>query len=698
MSTSQSPTVFITWAHADTDWDPDQVRVWRQQVRRFATVLMQDCGIETEIDLWNPAADWTRWGPQQIRDHDYVVALTSVAWRERFEGENTPTVGAGAVAECNELLGIFARDQSEFRRRVLLVQLPGVGADTIPGQLHGIARFPLNSIDKTALEPLVRYMTGQPLYLRPTRGPALLLPPEDLDQPTGQATPSTPLAADVAGPATPAAQSVYESLGREMYLKRSQDVSHSRLRLRRRGVGLDEDEVERTLAFRAGVPVALTELAAGELRMLTAPLGSGKSDVAEEWHRANIERASSDPLKPIPVWFSVDDIADSVERAIVDEVGRTALSRLGVDLVIDGLDERTDRAADVMRRASEFLVRWPLSRLVLTSRATLAARDTEVVTLEPLAVARGAELASVVADRPLRAIGMDRTLLGRPFFALLIGKYIDADGGEAGAAELIDMVVSKVVESDSFNLYAELKRLAVETIRRGGPVDPVSFTTEAAAAQMRKSPMVTVFGRACAFSLATFEQWFASKALLEGEVDVTDLLDSLSTFDRWKYVFANVLAAGDPERVDPIMATLAAWNPGAAAWVVRETRESGLARPRPVLDPADWKRIGERLRYATAAWLEGLGPFAAAFCMTAMGAAQTFDDTTIEVNVDRGRLRVAWVGPSQLPGDPLPPGRQRDTDGPRRGDQPFVRFAHRSATYWGELGLAAGSGVPGERP
>lgn len=655
--------MFITWAHANTDWNTQQTQAWENLVGRFATTLMTDCGIETEIDLWHLSTptDWTRWGPQQIRQADYVIVMTSTAWRERFDGDNKPTVGAGAVAECNELLGIFSTNQEEFARKVLLVQLPGIEPDTIPARLHSVVRFPLDDITTTQLQPLVRYITGQPRYLKPARGPMLELPADEFAAPPNRGPTPThgPSRHEndsrgvSASPET--AQSMYESLTRGTYLEKSHTASEARLRLRRRGVGLSDDEVERTLTLRPHIPAALVEFAAGEMRLLTAALGCGKSDVAEQWHQSNIVRASSTPDAPIPIWLSVDDLTGTLERTVLDEVGRAGLSSCGAAIVVDGLDERTDRAANTVRQANEFLARWQLSRILLTSRATLAAKSSEVITLGPISVAEGTAIASAVAGRPLRASGIDRALLQRPLFALLVGQNMHIDGGVAGVAELIDIVVGKVVESDSFDLYTELKRLAVETIRNGGPVDPVTFTTEAAAARIRKSPVVTVFGRACGFSLATFEQWFASKALLEGEVGTAELLDSLASFDRWKYVLANVLAAGPPDRVDSIMSALATWNPGAAAWVVAETRASGLSRPRPVLDPADWRRIGSRLRTATGAWLDGLGPLSPSFCMFAMGAAHSFDDTTIAVDIDGDRLTVTWLGSSQTPEELLPP-------------------------------------------
>ena len=654
MPAPDSPKVFITWAHENTDWKPEQVREWKHLVGQFADVLMTGCGIDTEIDLWqSEPTDWTRWGPSEIRKADYVIIATSTAWKERFDGENKPTEGAGAAAEADELLGIYNTSQAVFRSKVVLVQLPGVDKAAIPGRLHGISRFRISDVTVSGLEELVRHLTGQPRYLRPTRGRVPTLPAEQL-------SPTVESPRDQAD--TP--QAVYDTLTRGAYLERSQSTSDARHRFRRRGVGLDDAQIERTLAHPATVPADIIDCAAGEMRLLTAALGAGKSDVAEQWHQANIERALDDPDAAIPVWFSVDDLTEPLERAVVDEVGRPTLARLGVDVVIDGLDERTDRAPNALRQATEFLARWPLSRIVLTSRATLAAKSSDVVRLGPITPDDGLALASAVAGRSLYGANIDQTLLQRPLFALLVGQHIDIDDGVAGVAELIDTVVGRVVESDSFDLYVELKRLAVETTRNGGPVDPSTFTTAAAAAQIRKSPMITVSDRACAFSLATFEQWFASKALLEGDIDTAELLSSLVSFNRWKYVFASVFAAGDPVKVDPIMTTLVGWNPGAAAWVIKEARDSGLIRPRPVLDADDWERVGWRLRTATSGWLKGLGPLSSAFCMFAHGAASTFDDTALAVDIDKNFLHVTWLGASQVPDALLPPVLREVPSGP----------------------------------
>ena len=69
--------------------------------------------------------DWTRFGPNEIRDADFVIVALSQAWMRRFDGTEDPTVGAGAAREADALLSIFHRDRDAFVRKTKLVILPG---------------------------------------------------------------------------------------------------------------------------------------------------------------------------------------------------------------------------------------------------------------------------------------------------------------------------------------------------------------------------------------------------------------------------------------------------------------------------------------------------------------------------------------------------------------------------------------------
>jgi hypothetical protein len=148
----------------------------------------------------------------------------------------------------------------------------------------------------------------------------------------------------------------------------------------------------------------------------------------------------------------------------------------------------------------------------------------------------------------------------------------------------------------------------VETIRTGGAIDPASIASADTAAMIRSSPLIVTTGRKCAFALATFEQWFAAQAILDNIIGMDEVLATMDTFNRWRYVLAIIAATTDPARADTMLAALASWNPGAASWGIDETRAGGLTRTSPDIGPGDWEAVGGRIRTAMQAWPGRPGP------------------------------------------------------------------------------------------
>jgi WD40 repeat protein len=162
-----NPQAFITWAHRDPGWDEDTSRAWKEEVYAFCLEL-QGWGIRADVDLLHqaePGIDWTRFGPHQIDTSEWVLATLSNAWRDRWEGSNDPTIGAGAAGEADSLHSLFARDQQSLRDKLVLVVLPSMGGKvTVPNGLDGFHRFALDDFSSAALEDLIRLLTHQPRY------------------------------------------------------------------------------------------------------------------------------------------------------------------------------------------------------------------------------------------------------------------------------------------------------------------------------------------------------------------------------------------------------------------------------------------------------------------------------------------------------------------------------------------------------
>lgn len=643
--TPPPPTALVSWAHANPGWDDGQKEAWKQQVKGFADLLRAN-GIAADLDLFHLAEtsiDWTRWGPGKVRTSDFVIVAMSQAWAQRWLGTNAPTVGAGAVAEADMLKGIFGRDQSEFQRKTLIALLPGVGSDVIPEDLYRLNRFYITELTREGIEDLLRSVFEAPQHV-----PAPVGPRPIFDSPA-----PPPLASPNATPAATAA-TAFDAIDTPEYFQRLLAIAEERSRHRRRGAGLTDTQVTSSLQFRQQVPYELREMDRGLLRILHGPLGSGKSEVAEQWYRASVERAAADPDAAVPVWIAIDELASGLESHVLAEVGLSVLGGRGVDVVVDGLDERAERAAAVMRQAGEFVKKWPRSRLLLTTRSPGLVGEELLVAVPLLTWGQASALMAQVAGRDVSGLGAQlESAVERPLFALLVAQHLAGSGAATGIHEVIARVVDDVVSREGYNLFAELQALAVATIRSGGAVDPATFASADVAARVRSSPLVTTAGRKCAFALATFEQWFAAQAVLDGAIGMDEVLASIDSFGRWRYVLAIVAATADPARADAVLAAVARWNPGAAGWVVDEMIAGGLSRALPQGGPGDGVALGQRFRLAMGAWLDGLGPLADCFGPSRRFGVG-FDDLAVAVNMDAQRAYVGWFPRFAVPDDPLP--------------------------------------------
>ncbi|MDR6613088.1 hypothetical protein J2Y42_002524 [Leifsonia sp. 1010] len=173
------PRVLVSWAHRGEGWTDREASDWAREVVEFTGALRAN-GINADLDLFHShetETDWTRFGPAQVKDSDFVVIAISEAWAQRWEGTNSLTVGAGAVAEADALKGLFQRDQGAWQRKVIVAILPSQSEDAIPEDLMRATRFWVAPDNPDSLETLVRTLTSQPLYAKPELGEIPVLPP-----------------------------------------------------------------------------------------------------------------------------------------------------------------------------------------------------------------------------------------------------------------------------------------------------------------------------------------------------------------------------------------------------------------------------------------------------------------------------------------------------------------------------------------
>jgi hypothetical protein len=178
------PKAFISYAQTSEGWSEDVKERWMADVLQLAMVL-SGMGIDVDVDQFyfeQPGIDWNRFGTLAVEDSDFVLIAVSPSYRERFEGRNNPSVGAGAVREADAILGILNEDQEEYRRKLVVVVLPEASGHDVPTQLSGHQRFTITDISQDGVESLFRLLSEQPATPKPPVGPLLQLPPRGSDE------------------------------------------------------------------------------------------------------------------------------------------------------------------------------------------------------------------------------------------------------------------------------------------------------------------------------------------------------------------------------------------------------------------------------------------------------------------------------------------------------------------------------------
>jgi hypothetical protein len=82
-----------------------------------------------------------------IDESDFTLLVPNHAYRQRWDGRNSPSEGAGAAREINVLKGRFDKNQRAFRNRTLIIMLPGISENEVPDEIYAyLVRFPINPI------------------------------------------------------------------------------------------------------------------------------------------------------------------------------------------------------------------------------------------------------------------------------------------------------------------------------------------------------------------------------------------------------------------------------------------------------------------------------------------------------------------------------------------------------------------------
>ena len=195
---------FVSWAHSDDTWET--------AVLEFTNVLRAE-GIDAHVDLYDrhKGVDWQLYGPNWIGRADFVLIVSSAAYKERWAMESPTVTGAGVAREAVTLRRLFNDDRDKFLRRVRVILLPGVEPSTIPPDISHLPWIRVSQLTAEGVDDVIRHMTGEDAYPMPQlgrrrrRGPKPLKPSSGAGvvvQPAPQTSTPAPKPSASAGPTT----------------------------------------------------------------------------------------------------------------------------------------------------------------------------------------------------------------------------------------------------------------------------------------------------------------------------------------------------------------------------------------------------------------------------------------------------------------------------------------------------------------
>jgi len=381
----------------------------------------------------------------------------------------------------------------------------------------------------------------------------------------------------------------------------------------------------------------------GQLRVLIAPMGAGKSEQALRWLEEALRAAAQDAEVEIPVWLAAREISGSLESVVTAAIGGDPAKACRI--VIDDLDSiRPKRADDLLNDARELVQIWPRVSVLATSRPGVLVNDQELFRVDPWPAERGADLLRVlVGERAPWGPWSQETveLLKSPLSVLALAARLNAGGDTRISrpqllADLAETIIrSRHSAQATEETWHDLARLAARVLEGAGPVRAASFGTEPRVRQLAATDLVVNDGGVLTFALPLFEQHFGTQAIASSVVALESAA-SPATFPRWRYALAFAVATSEAPVQEQLMIRLARVNPAAALWILGEVapgdaRIAGGAKdltdtaivamikrrrgegegpavekpePNPAVLAAGW------LREAEQALLDGLGPLA----------------------------------------------------------------------------------------
>lgn len=390
--------------------------------------------------------------------------------------------------------------------------------------------------------------------------------------------------------------------------------SMERRRIRMAALGVEWGQIDSVLAIQ---PAPLPEVAKGSVRVVSGPYGSGKSELAEQWHREGIGAFRNDLQTQIPIWIDARDLREGVIDQVVAAGlgGREIFWDPGVQLVVDGLDEVEGSRAVSIVSDLRVAAAGTASSILVTSRPDVVPRDELDVQMEPLRMESVRALIKLLSpgSRGYETYDWPASLLEsatRPFFAIAIARTAGSKPA-TNAADLIRLVVEQAMlrgstldVARSGELFGVLVDFAIR-LTSGADRQSIAFSFRLRALATRLVAE-SDDGR-LAFSLPIFEQWFAAQAIVLEDCPLETIFASEASFERWRWAVAIAATSLDAARIDRLVRDSLKVNIGAGSWLIEQVSSGVPSASAMDLDPTETAR---RVLFSTRAWIDSLGSLA----------------------------------------------------------------------------------------
>ena len=229
----------------------------------------------------------------------------------------------------------------------------------------------------------------------------------------------------------------------------------------------------------------------------------------------------------------------------------------------------------------------------------------------------------------------------RPLFAIMMGVELrqNPDEGVPSASDLVRRMAGRAFadsELPTERVDDLLKTLAVQTTISGKPV-PNSRISRNIREQhdLSNSRLVLEQDDAIDFTLAVFREWFAARAIIEGDVSFGSLIPAS---DRWIIPISIATNADDEDLCHSIMTESSSTDPGLASLLLNEIDPGWYWSPRNVPSFSTAIEMGQQVYDAMENWRSGLGNL-----FDLIGAIKRDGNiATLGVAIDDPYLTTSW--------------------------------------------------------